>query len=291
MQIVSHSARTELSSTPNTLGGIRECGEKGIHYIELDISPLSYGDFLLFHDETLDVKTNRRGLVFSLGQSEKGNLWYLNKHREKINRVAHLSELIPLINEYSTIKEFQLDLKTHVSAPLTEEILQNLLRIIIPVKHRVRISSCADWAVRKLHNLDSEVKLGFDPQFFIDFGKEESNSFPPYRKTRFSYQDDHPIALYNWEDPKEYLSMRAESLWLLGAGADVWYLRFAFLKKCIADGFNWIEFLHHKGAQVCTWTLNIKDEGDKQITDEILTLNPDRISTDTPNRWHSLLKA
>ena len=291
MQIISHAAKTAQSSTPNTLGGIKECIAKEIHYIEVDISPLSYGDFLLFHNETLDALTNRSGPVFSLSRPEKQDLWYLDEHGEKLNRVAHLSEAIPLLAEDSKIKEFQLDLKTHASSPLTEEILRNLLGLIIPVKNRVRITSCADWAIRKLRHLDPEVKLGFDPHFFLDFGREESISFPPYRQTRFTYRDDHPIALYNWENPREYLAMRAESLWLLGADADIWYLRFAFLRKSMDDGFNWIEFLHHRGVQVCAWTLNIENGREKHIIEEVCSMNPDRISTDTPQRWRSLLKA
>ena len=291
MQIISHAAKTEQSSTPNTLGGIRECIAKEIHYIEVDISPLSYGDFLLFHNESLDTLTNRSGPVFSLQQSEKQDLWYLNEMGEKLNRVACLSEAIPLLAEDCQIKEFQLDLKTHASALLTEEILRNLLDLIIPVKNRVRITSCADWDIRKLRHLDPEVKLGFDPHFFIDFGRGESLSFPPYRQNRFNYRDDHPIALYNWENPREYLAMRAESLWLLGADTDIWYLRFAFLRKSMDDGFNWIEFLHHRGVQVCAWTLNIEDERDKPIINEVCSMNPDRLTTDTPQKWHSLLKA
>lgn len=291
MRIVSHAARTQLSSPPNTLAGLRECVEKGLYYIEYDISPLSYGDFLLFHNEKLDNTTNRSGPVFFLTRDDRQNLWYLNKEGNGKTRVAHLSQLIELLNNELLVKELQLDLKTHVSVPFTDDILKNLLRIIAPVKKRVRISSCADWAIRRLHELDREVKLGFDPQFFIDVGRSETNPYPPFRQNRFTYRDDHPIASYNWQSSYEYLAARAASLWSQGQGADVWYLRYTLLQKSAADGFNWIEFLHSRGTEVCAWTLNITEKNNGRLFSPILKMQPDRISSDTPDSWKRYLDA
>ncbi len=289
MQIVSHAAKTQPASLPNTLAGLRECVGRGIYYIEFDISPLSYGDFLLFHNEKLDVVTNRTGPVFLSTRDDGRNLWYMNEKGTKKNRVAHLSELIGLLNEYPMVKEIQLDLKTHISAPLTDEILKNLLRLTDPERNRVRISSCADWAIRKLHHLDREIKLGFDPQFFIDFGGSEAKLFPPYRKGRFTYQDDHPIASCDWGSSCEYLSARAASLWSQGEDADFWYLRYAFLEKSAADGFHWVEFLHSRGTEVCAWTLNLSGNNNGKLVNQVLSMQPDRISTETPDAWKSCL--
>ena len=291
MQIVSHAARTELSSPPNTLAGLQECVEKGLYYIEYDISPLAYGDFLLFHNEKLNDTTNRTGPVFFLTRDDQQNLWYLNKEGTRGARIAHLSQLIELLNDEILVRELQLDLKTHASVPFTDDILKNLLRIIAPVKKRVRISSCADWAIRRLHELDGEVKLGFDPQFFIDVARSDADPYPPFRQNRFTYQDDHPIASYNWQSSHEYLAARAASLWSQGQGADVWYLRYTLLEKSAADGFNWIEFLHNKGIEVCAWTLNITEKNNGIIFSPILKMQPDRISSDTPDSWKSYLEA
>lgn len=288
-QIISHSAKTDISSPPNTLRGIEECVEKEIYFIEFDLSPLSSGDFLLFHNECLDPITNRKGLVFLLNASEKQDIWYLNERGEKDRRVAYLSELIPLINEYSTIREFQLDLKNHISAPLTEKIIHNLLCLITPVKHKIRITSRADWALRILHHFDPEVKLGFDPHFYLDWGRKEASPFPPYNKARFSYQDDHPLATCNWTNIRDYLSMRAECLWYLEPDVEFWYFRYAFLKKSIEDGFNWSDFLHRRGAKVCAWTLNISEENKSELLDHILEMELDLISTETLCRWNRLL--
>ncbi len=291
MQIVSHAARTKLSSLPNTLAGLQECVEKGLYYIEYDISPLSYGDFLLFHNEKLDSTTNLTGPVFLLTRADQQKLCYLNKKGNGKTRVAHLSQLIELLNNELLIKELQLDLKTHASVPFTDEILINLLRIIAPVKKRVRISSCADWAIRRLHELDGEVKLGFDPQFFIDVGRSDADPYPPFRQNRFTYQDDHPIASYNWQSSYEYLTARAASLWSQVQVADLWYLRYTLLEKSAADGFNWIEFLHSRGTEVCVWTLNFTEKNNGKIFSPILEMQPDRISSDTPDSWKSYLEA
>ena len=291
MQIVSHAARTKLSSPPNTLAGLQECVEKELYYIEYDISPLAYGDFLLFHNEKLDDTTNLTGPVFLLTRDDQQKLCYLKKEETGETRVAHLSQLIELLNDEILVRELQLDLKTHASVPFTDEILKNLLRIIAPVKKRVRISSCADWAIRRLHELDREVKLGFDPQFFIDVARSDANPYPPFRQNRFTYQDDHPIASYNWQNSHEYLDARAASLWAQGQSADVWYLRYTFLEKSAANGFSWVEFLHSRGTGVCAWTLNITEKNNVKIFSPILKMQPDRISSDTPDSWKSYLEA
>ena len=289
MIITAHSARISIQSPPNTMKGIKQCIKGGFYYIEVDIVPVGEDNFLIFHNEKLNSLTNGKGYAAFLDKYDRSSLWYVNESKQKTSRVYLLSELIKLMENDKSIKELQLDFKTYLSSNLTENLLKNLIRMISPVKNRIRITSCADWIIIRLREIDSTIKLGFDPQFFIDFRKEKTAQYPPYHINKFGYFDDHPIALYNWQTPGEYLHNRAQTLYFSGLAFDIWYIRYLFLKQSFHDGFDWIKYFHEKGIQVCMWTIDINKDTDIQELDRIVRMNPDRINTNTPSEWLNYL--
>ncbi|RKX75623.1 MAG: hypothetical protein DRP87_14090 [Spirochaetes bacterium] len=289
MIVVSHGARLKPDNPPNIVKGVEACIENGILYIEVDLAPLEYGDFILFHDERLDRVTNKTGDVFTLDQKVRDDLRYRVEREKASIEVSSLSQIVKLVREKDGVKELQLDLKVHASSLLDKRILKNLIETIEPVRDSVRISSCADWIIQKLHQLDEKLKLGFDPQFYIDSGKRQE-AYPPFKRNRFGYLDDHPIAHQRWSSASDYLSTRADSLWNIGSYADVWYVRYEFLLESLSDGFDWVSYLHSKGIKVCAWTVDLEGETMEDTVDSVLHLKVDRVTTNTPLIWWDMLK-
>lgn len=80
----------------NTLSSFKKAFEEGADGVELDVRPISDGTLVVFHDETLERMTGRKGRVTNLKLTE---LKSINVHgREKI---PLLKEALNLIETYS----------------------------------------------------------------------------------------------------------------------------------------------------------------------------------------------
>ncbi len=178
--VVAHGARLNKNYPPNTLKGIVDCAGAGFSHIEVDISARENGDFFLFHNERLDAITNKRGSIFNLDKSGMKNLWYINKKKEKVSPVSSLNELVEIMEKDERIRELQLDFKMYLSSLVTDKIFNKFIGIIDPVKERIIITSCADWVILRLYEIDSSIKLGFDHQFYIDYREREVTEYPPF---------------------------------------------------------------------------------------------------------------
>ncbi len=280
--IVVHAAQLNPHYPANTLRGIVDSAKKGFKYIEIDIICNKNGAFFVFHNEQFDRVTNRKGNVFNINKPQVSHLWYVNEKHQLTAPVSPLEDVVKLIKKTKSIEEVQLDFKMYPSTLITERILERLLETINPVKEKIRITSYADWVITKLRELDSDIKLGFDPQLYIDYRGKDKTEYPPFKSNRFGYRDDHPLSLQNWDTPSRYLHARAVSLWKQGAVSDVWFMNHIFLIKSFQDGFNWVDFLHNRGIKVCAWTINMKREGEEKSLETLLRIGVDRITTNTP---------
>ena len=63
--LIHHSANRGHAHPPNSLRSLRFCLEAGARVVEVDITPLSGGDFALLHDGQLDTATDGRGPTFA----------------------------------------------------------------------------------------------------------------------------------------------------------------------------------------------------------------------------------
>ena len=61
--LVHHAANRGRKYPPGCLEGLRACLRAGARAVEVDISPLADGDFLLYHDGHLDGGTTGHGPV------------------------------------------------------------------------------------------------------------------------------------------------------------------------------------------------------------------------------------
>jgi glycerophosphoryl diester phosphodiesterase len=281
--LVHHATNRGKPYHLGSLRGLRDCLEAKALAVELDIVPLADSDFALIHDQRLEKGTDGKGLVSLTTSDEVQRLHYLGKGTKASEPVGLLSQAVACILEYPHVQEFQLDLKPE--AILTDSVLKRLLRLIEPIKSKTRVSSAADWALRRLRVLDPRLLLGFDPFLYLDVSaKGHLAGTPPFRVGAYGYRDDHPLGSRRWGSPRDYLACRAETLCLQVPDNKMWYLRALLLGRALDEGFDWIEYLHAQGAEVTTWTLDPGRRRDLELAHRLVAAGVDRICTnDAPN--------
>jgi glycerophosphoryl diester phosphodiesterase len=280
--LIHHAAhRGYHGFPPGSLSGLRYCLEAGARVVELDITPLAHGDFALLHDEQLEEETDGQGPVVELDAAQVTRLHYRLGGIVTDEAVGLLSQAVALAAKYPHLWELQLDLKPY--APLTDTVLGELIRLVSPLRERVRVSSPADWALRRLHALAPELNLGFDPMFYLDLERspDDREVAPPFRLSAYGYLDDHPLATRVWGSPADYLAARAEALWVQ-APFPLWYIRGVLLARALDDGFDWIAWLRERGAGVAAWTLDPDQPHHVALAQRLAALGVERITTNDP---------
>jgi glycerophosphoryl diester phosphodiesterase len=279
--LVHHAANRGHGYPPGSLAGLRHCLEAGARAVEIDINPLQDGDFALLHNDLLESETNGSGRVATTTVGQLHSLRY--KYRDIITDepVGLLSDALALIRGYAHFQELQLDLK--VSPALNDAALESLLRMVEPVKEVVRVTSVADWMLRRLRMLDSGLALGFDPLLYLEV-EGYDDGIPPFRLGAYGYWDDHPLATRRWGTIAEYLTARAEALAVQAPGGVGWYIRAALLERALEDGFDWIAYLHERGMFVDAWTLDVERPGHLALARRLVSAGVDRVTTNDAPR-------
>jgi glycerophosphoryl diester phosphodiesterase len=280
--LIHHAANRGLIHPPNSIRGLKTCLNAGARIIEVDIAPLAGGDFVLLHDRLLEHATDGSGLVSEHTSNQVAGLRLAWRGSLIQEPVAFLSQALELVASHPQPVELQLDLKPYIY--LNEGILAGLAQALQAVKERVRVTSEADWALRRLHALDAELPLGFDPMLYLDVipHQTEGQHFtpPPFRRGAYGYWDDHPLASLVWGSKADYLAARAEALWPQVPSATVWYIRASLLARVLEDGFDWIADLHRRQAKVAAWTLNAAHPPDVELAWQLAAAGVDRVTTD-----------
>lgn len=279
--LVCHAAGRGSICPPNSLRGLRDCLAAGAGFIEMDVTPLADGEFALLHDRFLEQGTDGKGTVNSATIEQVRGLRLLWQGAASDDRVALLREAVALADGFPGLQELQLDLKSH--SPIAEAALAALARQVAPLGTRVRVSSTDDRAIRRLAMFAPGLPLGYDPVRYLDMDPGASRPRSRYlaRAGVYGYLDDHPLAADRWGTPAQYLAMRADALWAL-APVPMWYVRATLLARMLADGFDWIAWLHARGAQVTAWTLNPVQPHHIMLAAQLVERGVDRIITDDP---------
>jgi glycerophosphoryl diester phosphodiesterase len=280
--LIHHAANRGYVYPPNSIRGLKACLDAAARAIEMDISPLSDGDFLLLHDRLLEHGTTGSGLVDAHTAAQVRGLYLTWRSAVTDEPVGLLDQVLNLVSRHPRPVELQLDLKPHV--PLNNERLSRLVATLQPVKNRVRVTSMADWVLRRLRDLDSDLRLGFDPLLYLDVNtsawEEREMEKPPFRLGDYGFWDDHPLASRRWGETADYLAARAEALWAQVPSGAIWYIRAKLLARALAEGFDWIADLHKRGTQVDAWTLNPDRPADVELARQLVAAGVDRITTD-----------
>jgi len=269
---IQHAANLDPTLPPGSLTSLQNCLVNRVKWVEVDIIPLKGGDFALLHDPKLEHISNGLGDVFEKTADQVKQLVYKGqKSWGKNIQLGTLSQALLLLKEDPDHTNLQLDLKPY--APLSPEVLRNLLDLIEPVKNRILISCVADWAVRQLRKMDSAVKLGFDPLLYLDIVSKEPRpeGVPPFRIGEFGYLDDHPLAAQKWGEPGDYFALRAEALFYQVPRGVTWFLNADLLTDALDAGFNWIGYLNKNESLVDVWTVDLdrKELASRLIKDGI----------------------
>jgi hypothetical protein len=190
---------------------------------------------------------------------------------------------------------------------LTDAILNRLLQMVASVKRKVRVTSVADWALRRLRALDADLELGFDPLLYLEAEEpdeellvdsdpslpnkveEPAEPVPPFRMGAYGYWDDHPLATRRWGTLAEYLAARAEALLAQVPPNGAWYIRASLLSRVLDDGFDWIAYLHARSALVDAWTLDVDKTGHLELARRLVSAGVDRITTNNAPRLAAAL--
>jgi glycerophosphoryl diester phosphodiesterase len=280
--LIHHAANRGCLHPPNSIRGLRTCLDAGARVVEVDISPLADGDFALLHGRFLEESTTALGPVAAHTSAEVRDLRLVWHGVATDEPVGLLSEAVELVRSYPHSVEVQLDLKPH--APLTDHVLSRLITILQPISNRVRVTSVADWALRRLRAIAPGLPLGFDPLLYLDVNSERERNphVPPFRRGAYGYWDDHPLAGERWGEPAAYLAVRAEALWQQPPTGAIWYIAARLLAQTLDDGFNWLSDLHSRGAQVAVWTLDADQPRQVALAQRLVALGVDRITTNDP---------
>ncbi|MCK4516627.1 MAG: hypothetical protein KAU31_15305 [Spirochaetaceae bacterium] len=254
--LIHHAANRDHPHPRNSLRALKACLTAGARAVEVDISLLADGQFALLHGPLLEPETTGSGPVSAHTTDQVRGLHYVGQGEVTDVPVSLLSEITGLLCRHPDPIELQLDLKADVFHP--SAVLAQLAADLQPVKHQVRVTSPADWALRGLRAIDPDLPLGFDPQLYLtpDSGAARDAMVPPFRLGDNGYWDDHPLANRRWNEPAEYLATRAETLWVQAPTGATWHISARLLERALDDGFDWIAYLHAKGVQVAAWTLD-----------------------------------
>jgi len=280
--LIHHSANRDHGYPAGSPPALRACLEAGARVVEVDISPLADGQFALLHGPMLDRETTGSGPIAGATAGQVRSLHYVHKGEGTPSPVpvGLLPDALDLLGRYPDTMELQLDLKP--DAYSSDGILSGLIALLRPVKERVRVTSPADWALRRLRRLDPELPLGFDPLLYIEVDRGPGGndpSVPPYRRGAYGYWDDHPLSLRRWGPAADYLAARTEALWAQAPAGAVWYIDAALLAQALDDGFDWIADLHRRGSEVDAWTLDAHKPERLALAQRLAEAGVDRITT------------
>lgn len=289
--LIHHSASRGGLQPPGSIAGLKACLASRAQIIEVDISLTFGGDFALLHGPDLEGETNGSGPVAARSANEIASLrrfWHGSLTDEP---VGMLGEALSLVQDHPYPVELQLDLKPDVF--LDRETLSRLALRLSPVRDRVRVTSVADWALRQLRALDSDLRLGFDPVLYLAVPKVGESRFtvPPFRVGAYGYRDEHPLSSRRWGEPAAYVEARAESLWAQAPEGVAWYVSARLLEQALNDGFDWIAFLHDRGSQVAAWTLEPSEPGEVALAQRLVAAGIDMITTSDAPGLLSVLDA
>lgn len=288
--LIHHAANRGGHIPPNSLQALNTCLESGARCVEVDIIPLADGDFALLHDHDLDTVTNGQGAVSALTSEQIISLRYTLQGEYTDEPVCTLSQALNCMRDATGEHLLQLDLKPYT--PLTYSELENLAALIKPQKSQILVSSVADWAIRRLHNIDPEISLGFDPMLYLGLAIEDESfaDKPPFRVGAYGFRDDHPLSSQVWGSVAEYLDARAEVLYSQVPENATWFIRAELLLRAMDERFDWVAFLHSQGCKVGAWMLNLERPGHEIMARNLLVAGVDYFTTDNPPHMAERLK-
>jgi glycerophosphoryl diester phosphodiesterase len=257
VQLKIHGCVWSGEHPENSLSAIRESLRAPVARAEIDINLLRDADFLVTHDTALDSATSGSGAVRLTTRAEAARLRCRWRGRVWDERPPLLSEVVALLcDEPSSPTLLELDAKDVEPWPWGR--VEELARLVEPVRERVVFGGCADWNLRRLAEVDPALLVGFTPTFYLDW--LPSHIAPdelPGALGAYGYLDSHPLARARTGSTADYLWDRLSALIRLVPGARELHTRLSLFERMYADGLTDIcQRLHAAGLLVDVWTLD-----------------------------------
>jgi glycerophosphoryl diester phosphodiesterase len=290
VQLKVHSANWDPALPENSLAALAACLAAPVQRAEIDLTMLADRDFVLYHDRTLDTGTTGSGAVAGL-TSDAARVLRLRDYRHDDHGgqapatdhpVGQLSDVVELLRANPAPTILQLDMKD--TEPLPWPRVEELLRLVEPVRERVVFGSNADWNLRRILHVDPSVAVGFDPLYYLDWApdREEPERMPGIRGA-YGYQDAHPLARERRGPTVDYLRDRLGALLRLVPNPRDLYIRLRTAERMAADGLDDLAaIVHGLGASFDLWTLDAGTPNWEQRLRFAVQSGADVVTTNTP---------
>lgn len=282
VQLKVHRGLWSDNYPENSLPAIEECYRASVARLEIDICMLHDRDFLVVHDLELDHATNGSGLVRDLARHAAGSLRLLLRGHPSSERPPFLSDVVDLIGAQSTTTLIELDLKE--LEPMPWRRVEELVRLVKPVKDRVIFGGIADWNLRRLLRVEPTLQVGFNPAAYFDWAPagsdKESDHLP---RGAYGYLDAHPLARKQTGPVADYLEDRLGGILRLVPNAREAHLRLSAFEQMLDDGVDSaVQLFHRHGLALDVWTLDAGTPRWRERLARAIAAGVDIITTNTP---------
>jgi glycerophosphoryl diester phosphodiesterase len=240
----------------NSLAAIRECLAAPVARAEIDFHSLRDRDFLVTRGAQLETATTGSGPVRLSTRQDAAQLHCRWHGQVWDHRPPLLSEVVDLLRAQHSPTVLELNVKDEEPWPYSR--VDELVRLVEPVRDRVIFGGPADWNLRRLVQVDSRIPVGFTPTFYLDW--VPPNVVPdelPGEVGAYGYRDRHPLARTRNQPPSDYLVERLNGLLRLVPGAREMHLRMSLFEHMQSDGLGDTAYrLRRAGLRVGVWTLD-----------------------------------
>ncbi len=277
-----HRCRWSGAHPENSLPAIAECFHAGVARAEIDLHLLRDAEFLVLHDTTLDESTTGTGPTGDLTCREARSLRLRTAGQVSPERPPLFGEVVALIRDLPSPTVLELDLVAF--QPLPWSRVEELVRLVEPVKDRVFLNGC-DWNMRRVREVDPTLAVAFDLLPHLDWlpagaPGEQELGLP---RGAYGYLDAHPLARERSVPVAEYLADRLSVLARLVPGARELHVRLELFERMLADGVAAADLIHRHGLRVDVWTLNADTPEWRTRLAHVLAAGADVITSDTPH--------
>jgi glycerophosphoryl diester phosphodiesterase len=288
VQLTVHRARWDDGLPENSLAALALCLEAPVARAEIDIGLLADRDFLIFHDGLLDAATTGDGPVAALTADKARAL----RLRQRVGRHSFgpptehapplLSDVVGLLQATPSPTLLELDAKDVEPWPWPR--VEELARLIEPVKDRVVVGSAADWNLRRLLTVDPTMPVAFDPMFYLDWAPAGAEIDPlPGVRSAYGYLDAHPLARKTHGPTADYLRDRLGAILRLVPGGRDLHLRLRAAEQMLDDGLvDLVALVHGHGYRLGYWTLDSGTPGWEARLARAVAAGADIVTTNTP---------
>ncbi len=284
VQLKAHGCVWSGEFPENSLAAIRECVMAPVARAEIDINLLRDGDFLVTHDVQLDSATTGSGPVRLTTRQEAAQLRCRWRGQVWDHRPPLLSDVVDLLRAEESPTVLELDAKDIDPWPWAR--VEELARLVEPVRDRVIFGGCADWNLRRLVYVDPRIRVGFTPTFYLDW--VPPTAIPdelPGEVGAYGYLDRHPLARARHEPTSDYLWERLSAMVRLVPGISEMHIRLSLFERMQSDGLgDTTHRLRRAGIRVDVWTLDAGTPDWQSRLTNAVWAGVDIVTTNTPQR-------